>query len=162
MWKQGCHFLLCTQSTTTHMSSRMNWMNCEPVWFWLRVSFVTFYMWGGNCDINSNNFTPFTAVCPYFLSTPEHFFLNYTFRFWTLTTAQLLWFGPFWPQFGLMGILRLSAPHSTQSEDVWPPSESIPEGKINYTGGGKVALYYGWWREDRQMGSVKETPSSWW
>lgn len=39
-----------------------------------------------------------------------------------------------------MGILRLSAPHSTQSEDVWPPSESIPEGKINYTGGGESSV----------------------
>ena len=41
-------------------------------------------------------------------------------------------FGPFWPQSGLMGILWLSAPHSTQSQDVWPPSESIPAGKMNY------------------------------
>lgn len=31
-----------------------------------------------------------------------------------------------------MGILWLSAPHSTQSQDVWPPSESIPAGKMNY------------------------------
>lgn len=42
-------------------------------------------------------------------------------------------FGPFWPQSGLMGILWLSAPHSTQSQDVWPPSERIPAGKMNYS-----------------------------
>lgn len=32
-----------------------------------------------------------------------------------------------------MGILWLTAPQSRQSEDVWPPSESIPAGKMNYT-----------------------------
>lgn len=48
-----------------------------------------------------------------------------------------------------MGILRLSAPYSTQSKDIWPPSESIQEGKIN-TEGKLVALYY------RQMIGVKD------
>lgn len=49
-----------------------------------------------------------------------------------------------------MGILRLSALYITQSKDVWPPSESIQEGKI-ITEEKLVALYY------RQMKGVKDS-----
>ena len=80
-------------------------------------------------------------------------------------------FGPFWPQSGLMGILWLSAPHSTQSQDVWPPSESIPAGKMNYAEKEKKkkeknsrAILWGdegmgwrWWKRNKGVGDKEVT-----
>lgn len=39
-----------------------------------------------------------------------------------------------------MGIVWLSAPHSTQRQDVWPPSESFPPPKMKHAERKTVAM----------------------